>query len=181
MRRRYALNIFTFAVFLSGCMAPMLLLPSSQQLMRALLTPLIGFDPNAVDLFEQPLIKDRMTALLGTHYGTVMQLIKTANELEREGPLFFVISRYSPIPELAEKAGLVWNADTNQMAVAVLQGKGVEVFSEAVQKAVNAEIEDINADAEKAVGHAVEGAIEGAAEVLSPTWPTVMVPWLQTP
>ena len=140
MRFRNALKIATLAILLSGCIAPVMLMPSSQQLLRALLTPLIGFDPNAVRLFEQPIVKERMTALLGTHYGMVMQLIETADKLEREGPLFFVISRYTPIPELAEKAGLVWNADTNQMAVAVLQGKGVEVFSEGIEKAVSAEI-----------------------------------------
>jgi hypothetical protein len=181
MRFRNALKIGTLAVLLSGCMAPLLLMPSSQQIMRALLTPLIGFDPSAVNLFEQPIIKERMTALLGTHYGTVMQLIETADKLEREGPLFFVISRYTPIPELAEKAGLVWNADTNQMAIAVLQGNGVEVFSEVIEKAVNAEIENIELDAEKAVGAAVQGAVEDAAQVLLPSWPTAMHSWFPAP
>lgn len=183
MRFRTALTLGVFVLLLSGCMLPLLLAPSPQQLMWALLKPLVGFDPNAVNLFEQPIIKNRMTALLGPHYGPVMQLIKTADKLEQEGPLFFVVSRYTPIPELAEKAGLVWNADTNQMAVAVLQGKGVEVFSEVVQKAVKAEIESIQVGAEKVVDNAVhgavEGAVEGAAQALVPKWPAAMQPWVQ--
>ena len=51
-------------LLLSACAAPMLLIPGQRELMWALLTPLVGFDPNKVNLFEQPLIKQRMTSLL---------------------------------------------------------------------------------------------------------------------
>ena len=73
------------------------------------------------------------TALLGSHYDTVIQLLKTADELQQEGPLFFVVSKFTPFPAVAEKAGLVWNSDTDQMAVAMLKGDGLQIISEAVQ------------------------------------------------
>ena len=159
--RPAALCLF-LSLCLSGCLAPALLMPSPAQLMWALLKPLVGLDPNVVHLYDQPLIKDRMTTLLGPNYGTAMQLLKTADQLQQEGPLFFVVSKFTPVPELAEKAGLVWNADTNQMAVALLKGDGVQVFSEAIQRKATA-------DANAAVTEAV------------PVWPAVMQAWAQQP
>jgi len=121
---------------LAACAAPVLLMPSSSQLVWALLKPLVGFDPNTVNLWEQPVIKSRMTAFLGEKYQPVMQLVRTANELKQEGPLFYVVSRYTPVPEIADKAGLVWNKDTNQFA-ALLHKDGVtEILSEKLQTAV---------------------------------------------
>ena len=164
------------ALLLTACV-PALVMPSTTQLMLALLRPLVGLDPNAVNLYEQPLIKSRMTALLGEHYTTALTLLRTADALQREGPLFFVVSRYTPVPELAERAGLVWNADTNQMAVAILRGDGAQVFSEVVQRRVAA-IEDkaVEATIETAVDTAVDTAVSGVA----PRWPTVMQAWLET-
>jgi hypothetical protein len=99
--------------------------------MWALLKPLVGFDPNEANLFEQPLIKDRMTAMLGPNYDSTMQLLKTANELQQEGPLFYVVSRYAPVPDVAKQAGMVWNADTNQLSVMLQKGDGAtQVFGE---------------------------------------------------
>jgi hypothetical protein len=159
------------ALALGACVAPALLLPSSGQLMGALLRPLVGFDPNAANLFEQPIVRERMTALLGQRYDTALTLLRTADELQREGPLFFVVSRYTPIPELADRVGLVWNADTNQMAAAILKGDAVEVFSERIERAVVAEI----GSAETA---AVEQAVT-AAEELVPVWPSAMRAWIE--
>lgn len=123
-------------LLLAGCAAPVLLLPSQRELMWALLTPLVGFDPNQVNLFEQPLIKQRMTALLGTHYDDTMQLLHTANQLQKEGPLFFVVSQAAPA--LAQQAGLVWNADTDRLAAVLKRGDRAEILSETVQGAVTA-------------------------------------------
>ena len=67
MRVTNLLKILLIGLLLSGCVAP-LLAGAQSQLMWALLKPLVGFDPNEVDLFEQPLIKDRMQPLLGEHY-----------------------------------------------------------------------------------------------------------------
>ena len=86
---------------LSACVAPLLMMTPTSQLMWALLKPLVGFDPNEVNLFEQPLIKDRMTAILGPHYDNTMQLLKTADKLQQEGPLFYVVSEYAPVPDLS--------------------------------------------------------------------------------
>ncbi len=183
MRMRSALKVAALGVLLTGCIAPALLIPGPRQLMWALLKPLVGFDPNAVNLFEQPIVKQRMTSLLGPHYDTAMQLLETADKLEQEGPLFFIVSRYTPIPQIAEKAGLVWNADTNQMAVAVLKGDGVKVFSEAIERAAAAKIESIETAAQvtvdNAVENAVQGAVEGAVSQIVPVWPQAMQSWVQ--
>ena len=97
MPRKYSLlPVVALCLLLAGCLAPALLMPSSSQLMWALLKPLVGFDPNQVNLFEQPIVRNRMVALLGPNYDTTMQLLRTANELRKEGPLFYVVSRYTP-------------------------------------------------------------------------------------
>ncbi len=139
-------------LLLSACAAPMLLIPSQRDLMWALLTPLVGFDPNKVNLFEQPVIKQRMTSLLGTHYDDTMQLLHTANELQKEGPLFFVVSRAAPA--LAQQAGLVWNSDTDRLAAVLKRGDKTEILSEAVQ---------------------------GAVTATAPTWPAAIATWLPPP
>jgi len=132
------LKLSLCCVLFAGCVAPVLLMPSSSQVMWALLQPLVGFDPNAVNLFEQPVIKQRMTALLGEHYAPTMQLLRTANELKKEGPLFYLASRYTPVPEIADKAGLVWNSDTNQMAALLSKGDVSQVFVETVRTTIEA-------------------------------------------
>ena len=130
MRCIVLLKVLLVSLLLSGCVAP-LLMGAQSQLMWALLKPLVGFDPNEVNLFEQPLIKDRMTAMLGPNYDSTMQLLKTANELQQEGPLFYVVSRYAPVPDVAKQAGMVWNADTNQLSVMLQKGDGAtQVFGE---------------------------------------------------
>ncbi len=98
--------------------------------MWTLLKPLVGLDPNDVGLFEQPLIKNRMQELLGKNYDTTLSLLKTADKIQQEGPLIYLVSTYTPVPEMAEKAGLVWNSDTNQMAVMLMKGGAPSVFSE---------------------------------------------------
>jgi len=159
---RLAALCLSLSIVLSGCLAPALLMPSPAQLMWALLKPLVGLDPNVVHLYDQPMIKSRMTVLLGPNYDTAMQLLKTADQLQQQGPLFFVVSKFTPIPHIAEKAGLVWNADTNQMAVALLKGDGVQVFSEAIQRKAGTE-------ADATITQAV------------PVWPAVMQAWAQQP
>ncbi|MGL6567542.1 hypothetical protein ACSZN4_18960, partial [Aeromonas dhakensis] len=131
MRIMPLLQAACLSLMLSACVAPLLMMSPTSQLMWALLKPLVGFDPNQANLFEQPLIKDRMTAILGPNYDSTMQLLKTANELQQEGPLFYVVSRYAPMPEVAKQAGMVWNSQTNQMSVMLLKGDGTpQVFGE---------------------------------------------------
>ncbi len=153
------LRIAALCLLLAGCLTPASLLPSPAQLMWALLKPMVGLDPNVVHLYDQPLIKSRMTALLGPHYDTALTLLKTADQLQQEGPLFFVVSRFTPIPEVAEKAGLVWNKDTNQLAVAILKGDGAQVFAESLQQTA-------------------ANQVEGALAPTGPVWPTAMQAWL---
>ncbi|WP_429027347.1 hypothetical protein [Aeromonas media] len=131
MRIMPLLKAACLSLMLSACVAPLLMMSPTSQLMWALLKPLVGFDPNEANLFEQPLIKDRMTAILGPNYDSTMQLLKTANELQQEGPLFYVVSRYAPVPDVAKQAGMVWNADTNQLSVMLQKGDGAtQVFGE---------------------------------------------------
>lgn len=127
MRVVSLIKVALISLMLSGCVAPLLISPGSQ-LMWALLKPLVGFDPNEVNLFEQPLVKDRMVSILGPHYDTTVTLLKTADQLQQEGPLFYTLSR--TVPGLSDKAGLVWNSDTNQMAVMLVDQQGAKVFAE---------------------------------------------------
>lgn len=122
MRIMPLLQAACLSLMLSACVAPLLMMSPTSQLMWALLKPLVGFDPNEANLFEQPIIKDRMTSILGPNYDSTMQLLKTANELQQEGPLFYVVSRYAPMPDVAKQAGMVWNSQTNQMSVMLLKG-----------------------------------------------------------
>ncbi|MGI2072353.1 hypothetical protein [Shewanella baltica] len=124
------LHILWLALMLNACVAPLLLMSPQGQLMWALLKPLVGLDPNDVGLFEQPLIKNRMQELLGKNYDTTLSLLKTADKIQQEGPLIYLVSTYTPVPEMAEKAGLVWNSDTNQMAVMLMKGGAPLVISE---------------------------------------------------
>jgi len=98
--------------------------------MWALLKPLVGLDPKTANLFEQPLLKGRMQALLGDNYSTAVSLLNTADKIQQEGPLFYLVSNYTPVPQLAEKAGFVWNAETNQMAVLLVSGGAPLIFAE---------------------------------------------------
>ncbi|MFQ1593431.1 hypothetical protein ACK4A3_05695 [Aeromonas veronii] len=135
------------SLMLSACVAPLLMMSPTSQLMWALLKPLVGFDPNEVNLFEQPLIKDRMTAILGPNYDSTMQLLKTADKLQQEGPLFYVVSEYAPVPDIAKQAGMVWNSQTNQMSVLLQKGDGTTLT----------------------FGENLAGT--------APTWPTAMQSW----
>ncbi|MBL1379174.1 hypothetical protein [Zobellella iuensis] len=128
MRLLTLLKAAALSLLLSACVAPMLAMGQGQ-LMWALLKPLVGLDPNTTNLFEQPVIKTRMTGLLGPHYDTTVDLLRTATELQQEGPLFYLASRYSPL-EGPERAGLVWNSETNQMAALLNTGEQTKVFTE---------------------------------------------------
>ncbi|HQQ63834.1 MAG TPA: hypothetical protein PLF22_09700 [Pseudomonadales bacterium] len=123
--------VATLAGLLTACVAP-LLVNAGSQLILAILQPMVGLDPNQQNLFEQPIIKNRMVALLGPQYEPVLQLLKTADKVQREGPLFYVVSRYTPVPQLAEKAGFVWNSETNQMAVMLVTGGSPTVLAEKI-------------------------------------------------
>lgn len=125
-------------LFLSACVSSMLIGNKLQsKLMWSFLKPLVGFDPNEVNLFEAPIIKDRMTALLGDKYEPTMKLLRTAQEIQQEGALFYVASRFAPaqVQAITDKAGMVWNADTNQMAVMVIKDGVPEIFSEQIEGA----------------------------------------------
>lgn len=131
MRIMPLLKAASLSLMLSACVAPLLMMSPTSQLMWALLKPLVGFNPNDANLFEQPLVKDRMTAILGPNYDTTMQLLKTANKLQQQGPLFYVLSEYAPMPDIAKRAGMMWNSQTNQMSVLLQKGDGTtQTFGE---------------------------------------------------
>jgi hypothetical protein len=128
-------------IFLTACVSSLLIGNQLQsKLMWSFLKPLVGFDPNEVNLFETPMIKDRMTALLGDNYEPTMKLLRTAQEIQQEGALFYVASRYAPAPvkTITDKAAMVWNADTNQMAVMLIKDGAPSIFSEQIAGAKDA-------------------------------------------
>ena len=125
-----AILVLCSALFLTQCVAPAMLLAPQSQIMWALLKPMVGLDPKEANLFKQPLIQSRLEPLLGSHYAGAVQLLETADKIQQEGPLFYVVSKYTPVPELAEKAGFVWNSETNQMAVLLVSGGAPQIFAE---------------------------------------------------
>lgn len=138
MRTTKFLSIAFICLFLSACVSSLLIGNQLQsKLMWSLLKPLVGFDPNEVNLFEAPIVKDRMTALLGDKYEPTMKLLRTAQEIQQEGALFYVASRYAPaqVQSITDKAAMVWNADTNQMAVMVIKDGVPDILSEQIEGA----------------------------------------------
>lgn len=131
-----ATSVLITPVMLQGCVAPALLLSPQSQLMWALLKPMVGLDPKEVQLFKQELIRSRLQPLLGQHYQTAVTLLETADQIQQEGPLFYVASRYTPLPNVAEKAGFVWNSETNQMAVLLVSGGAPQIFAEKLNQQV---------------------------------------------
>lgn len=128
-------------IFLTACVSSLLIGNQLQsKLMWSFLKPLVGFDPNEVNLFETPMVKDRMTAILGDKYEPTMKLLRTAQEIQQEGALFYVASRYAPpqVQAITDKAAMVWNADTNQMAVMLIKDGTPEIFSEQIEGAKEA-------------------------------------------
>ncbi len=124
------------SLLLSCCVSSLIVGNQLQsRLMWTFIRPLVGFDPNTIHFFDAPIVRNRMTALLGDKYEPVMKLLATANEIQQEGALFYVVSHYAPSPAkaVADAAGLVWNADTNQMAVLLVEGGVRELFSEQVE------------------------------------------------
>lgn len=141
MRTTKIVSIAFICIFLSACVSSLLIGNQLQsKLMWSLLKPLVGFDPNEVDLFETPMVKNRMTALLGNKYEPTMKLLRTAQTIQQEGALFYVASRYAPpqVQEITDKAAMVWNADTNQMAVMLIKDGMPEIISEQVEGAKQA-------------------------------------------
>jgi hypothetical protein len=138
MRFTKFIGLAALCVALSACVSSLLIGNQMQsKLMWSFLKPLVGFDPNEVKFFEAPIIKNRMTALLGDKYEPTMKLLRTAQEIQQEGALFYVASRYAPaqVQAITDKAGMVWNADTNQMAVVLIKDGVPEVFSEQIANA----------------------------------------------
>jgi hypothetical protein len=138
MRIAKFLAISLICISLTACVSSLLIGNKVQsKLMWSFLKPLVGFDPNEVKLFETPMIKNRMTKLLGDKYEPTMKLLRTAQEIQQEGALFYVASRYAPpkVQAITDKAGMVWNADTNQMAVVLIKDGVPQIFSEQIENA----------------------------------------------
>src|SRR6478735_2831643 len=131
MRLKKIFLLVLMSGLLTACLGG-LVARAGTEIILAILKPMVGLDPNSHGLFQQPIIKERMQTFLGDKYEPVMQLLKTADELQEEGALFYVVSRYTPVPQLAEKAGFVWNSDTNQMAVMLITGGSPTVIAERV-------------------------------------------------
>ena len=128
MRLSNLLTVTALCWLLSGCVAPMLAM-GQNQLMWSLIKPLVGLDPSSSKLFERPMIKNRMTALLGDDYQDTLTLLRTAPKLQQEGTLFYLASDDSSTKS-SERASLVWNAQTNQMSAMLHKDELTRVFTE---------------------------------------------------
>jgi hypothetical protein len=136
--------VLACTLLLSACVSSLLVGNQLQsRLMWAFMEPLVGFNPNEINFFEAPIIKDRMTALLGDKYEPTMKLLRTANQIQQEGALYYVASRYAPQEARAvvDAAGLVWNADTNQMAIMLVQDGVPNLLAEQSENAATQLIE----------------------------------------
>jgi hypothetical protein len=165
MRAIKFFSISLMCIALAACVSSLLIGNQLQsKLMWSLLKPLVGFDPNEVNLFEAPIIKNRMTAMLGDKYEPTMKLLRTAQSVQQEGALFYVASRFapSPIKEITDKAAMVWNADTNQMAVLLIKDGTPEIISEQIEGSKQAIIPVLPTELQQAYeqAKAVKNAIE---------------------
>ncbi len=149
---------------LTACASVLIGNKAQAMLMRAIFKPLVGFDPTEVKLLERPIIKERMQALLGEKYEPTMKLLNTAQEIQQEGALFYIASRYAPpqVQAITDKAGMVWNADTNQMAVLLIQNGKADIISEQVEGASERLIPKLPAELQSAYDQAktAENALE---------------------
>lgn len=134
---RRLLIITLILTTLTACASVLIGNRAQAMLMKAIFKPLVGFDPTEVKLLERPIIKERMQALLGDKYEPAMKLLNTAQEIQQEGALFYIASRYAPpqFQAVADKAGMVWNADTNQLAVMLIQNGKADLISEQIEGA----------------------------------------------
>lgn len=131
-RKKNITLIAAFCLLLASCT---LLMGPQASLINSLFEKFVGVSPLDAKIFEHPLIKGRMQDLLGDKYDATMQILNTASAIQKEGPLYYVISRYTPIPEFAEKAGFAYNSETNQMVVLLLKGDVHKLLYETVDKA----------------------------------------------
>lgn len=159
---------------LSACTSVLIGNRAQSLLMKAIFKPLVGFDPTEVKLLEKPIIKERMQALLGDKYEPTMKLLNTAQEIQQEGALFYIASRYAPkqVQAITDKAGMVWNGDTNQMAVVLIENGKAEIFSEQIagakEKLVPTLPKELQAayDQAKAAEQAVENLQNNTGDML---------------
>ncbi len=164
MRFSRVIAVSAVCLCLTACVSSLLIGNKVQsKLMWSFLKPLVGFDPNEVNLFETPMIKNRMTKLLGDKYEPTMKLLRTAQEIQQEGALFYVASRYAPpkVQAITDKAGMVWNADTNQMAVVLIKDGTPQIFSEQLENAK----EKITPVLPKELQNAYDNAVEKKKEL----------------
>jgi hypothetical protein len=164
MRFSRVIAVSVVCLCLTACVSSLLIGNKVQsKLMWSFLKPLVGFDPNEVNLFETPMIKNRMTKLLGDKYEPTMKLLRTAQEIQQEGALFYVASRYAPpkVQAITDKAGMVWNADTNQMAVVLIKDGTPQIFSEQLENAK----EKITPVLPKELQNAYDNAVEKKKEL----------------
>ncbi|MGN0921447.1 MAG: hypothetical protein ACI4NJ_06985 [Cellvibrio sp.] len=99
-------------------------------ILNAVFTQLVGKSPE--QLLADYRIQDRLKPLLGEHYEPAMKLLQTAREVQREGALFYVASRYAPdeVKGALSTAAMIYNADTNQMAVMLLGEDTAQIIGE---------------------------------------------------
>ncbi len=161
--------IAAFCLALASCT---LLMGPQASIINSLFEKFVGVSPLDAKIFEHPLIKGRMQDLLGDKYDATMKILNTASAIQKEGPLYYVVSRYTPLPQFAEKAGFVYNSETNQMVVLLLKGDVHTLLFETVGKATEKVAPalpkelDLLIHPEKIIDKAIDKATGAAAEAV---------------
>jgi len=135
MRIGKLISVGLVCLVLSACASVLIGNKAQALMMKSLFKPLVGFDPTEVKILENSMVKSRMQALLGNKYDATMKLLNTAQEIQQEGALFYIASHYAPtqVQSITDKAGLIWNSNTNQMAVLLIKDGTPEIFSEQIE------------------------------------------------
>lgn len=176
---------------LSACVSSLLIGNQLQnRMMWAVLKPLVGFDPNEVNLFELPVVHERMTDLLGDYYQPTVKLLRTANRIQQEGALIYVASQVletEVLPLPAELESVRDQVEAAQAQVAEVQSQVGEI------KAQVATVEGQARAVQSAAGMVWSGDTNQLAvvlveagvsrvfaeqpttgDLLEPVWPTVL-------
>jgi hypothetical protein len=107
MIRRICLILLTLSL-LAGCTSLLIGNRMQSALIGALFEQFLGFNPNDAKLFDNPIVKGRMQAMLGNKYEPTLKLLREAQAIQRDGAVFYVLGKALPAADKAlngDKAG----------------------------------------------------------------------------
>ncbi len=151
MRLRRLLVVVLIIGLLTGCTSLIFGNRMQSAILGALFESALGFNPNDVQILENPAIKSRMQSMLGDKYDVTVTLLREAQKIQRDGAAYYILAKAAPVvtKTIAEKAGvsqettgaalalvnnagLSWDSNLNQFSVLLVEDGVPKVFSEAV-------------------------------------------------